>query len=505
MRHGFARSPVSIQALVSIRILGRRTLAFVSRQSLAPMSSTNRYQASVDVRASRPDLFSYHGRPGCLGRMIPPWESVQIESTDDSLDVGSRVVLKARVLGVPVRWVAEHTERVDNERFVDIQVGAPCKSWTHTHIFHELSGTERTPPNLAGSRLVDQVDYQLPGGAIGELLGEGLIRRRLETMFAYRHRVLTDDLQLMADHPLPSARIAISGSTGLVGKALGQMARVLGHQTVSLVRGDRASENQIAAWSGDESARDFSGIDTVVHLAGKPIAKGRWNDAVKADIIRSRVEMTRSLCESIAKSSEPPRTLVCASATGIYGDRGDEELTESSAVGSGFLADVAEQWEAACAPAVDAGVRVVHARFGVILSPQGGALRSSLTPAKLCGGRLGSGSQWWSWIALDDAIGAIYHMIANQTIAGPVNVVAPNPVRNTDFASTLGNVIGRPALFPAPAFGLRLAMGEMADALLLASSKVLPQQLCSSGYRFRFAELEDALAYMLGKDRKVTE
>jgi hypothetical protein len=267
-------------------------------------------------------------------------------------------------------------------------------------------------------------------------------------------------------------------------------------------------DQAIAAWRDASEAEKLSEVDAVVHLAGKSIAEGRWDDRVKAEIRDSRVNLTRQLCESLAKLSKRPRVLVCASATGIYGDRGNEVLDERSAPGSGFLADVAQQWEEACRPAIDAGIRVVHARLGVVFSPRGGALQKMLTPAKFCGGALGSGNQWWSWIGIDDVLGAIYHCVANPSISGPVNFVSPQPLTNRVIARTLGTVLHRPAIFPAPAIALRTAMGEMADALLLASCRVVPRQLTESGYRFRFTDLEDLLRYSLGQsvvDNSVAE
>ena len=240
-------------------------------------------------------------------------------------------------------------------------------------------------------------------------------------------------------------------------------------------------------------------------MAGKSIADGRWTDAVKREIRDSRVVKTRQLCDRLATLDRPPKTLVCASAIGLYGDRGDEVLDESSPPGNDFLADVAVEWEQACRPAVDAGIRVVHARLGIVLSPDGGALQKTLLPAKLGGGKLGSGRQWWSWVALDDVVGSIYHAIANDSVHGPMNVVAPEPVRNADFAAVLGRVLRRPAILPAPAAALRLALGEMADALLLSSTRVTPNVLKETNYRFRFSELSSALRYCLGRDRKPSE
>ncbi len=288
-------------------------------------------------------------------------------------------------------------------------------------------------------------------------------------------------------------RIAISGSSGLVGSELKSELSSVGHEAISLVRSPTNDPNSIAPWTSEDEAQKLSRCDAVVHLAGKPIAEQRWTDTIKSQIRDSRVGPTRQLCESIAALADPPPLLICASAVGIYGDRGDEVLQESSPPGSDFLVDVAQQWEAACQPARDAGIRVVNARFGIVLDPQAGALNKMLLPAKLFGGALGNGRQWWSWIALEDAVGALVQTISDESISGAVNFVSPEPIRNRDFAKTMGRVLGRPAIFPAPAFALRLAMGEMADALLLSSTRVKPTKLIEAGYPYQFTELEQYL------------
>jgi uncharacterized protein (TIGR01777 family) len=240
--------------------------------------------------------------------------------------------------------------------------------------------------------------------------------------------------------------------------------------------------------------------DAVVHLAGENIAGARWTQRQKALIRDSRVKGTRALSDLIGRRSPPPKVLVCASAVGYYGDRGDESLTEESASGSGFLPDVCREWEAACQPAAEKGIRVVNLRIGVVLSPAGGALARMLTPFKLgAGGVIGGGRQYMSWIALDDVVSAIHFALTHEILRGPVNGVAPNPVTNRSFTQTLGRALSRPILFPMPAFAARLALGEMADALLLAGARVLPARLLESGFVFRYPDLEGALRHLLGK------
>lgn len=295
--------------------------------------------------------------------------------------------------------------------------------------------------------------------------------------------------------------IAVTGSSGLVGAALVSFLTAGGHRVIRLVRKPPSGDD--VQWDPAEGVKDLSrleGVDAVIHLAGENIAAGRWTPQRKGEIRRSRVEGTRELCESLTRLSSRPEALVSASAVGFYGDRGDEILTEDSAPGRDFLARICQEWEAAAEPASRAGIRVVHLRFGMILSPAGGALRKMLLPFKLgVGGRIGSGRQFVGWIAIDDAVVAIHHAVCTESLHGPVNAVSPAPATNAEFARILARVLSRPAIFPTPAFAIRLAFGEMADALLLTSQRVVPRRLQASGYRFRYPELEGALRHLLGR------
>ncbi|MFA5027933.1 MAG: TIGR01777 family oxidoreductase [Candidatus Methylomirabilota bacterium] len=294
--------------------------------------------------------------------------------------------------------------------------------------------------------------------------------------------------------------MAVSGSRGLVGSVLIPRLAAEGHEVIRLVRGASAGPTELG-WSphaGFAERCRAEGLDAVVHLAGENIASGRWTAARKAEIRQSRVEGTRRVAEGLAGLATPPRVLVCASAVGYYGDRGAEILTEQSPPGEGFLAEVCQAWEAAADPARQAGIRVVHLRFGAILTPAGGALARMLLPFRLgLGGPIGSGEQYLSWIGIDDAVGALLHALVAESLAGAVNAVAPTPLPNREFARLLGNALSRPAILPLPAFAVRLLLGEMADPLLLASSRVVPAQLLASGYRFRHPDLEGALRYLL--------
>ena len=296
-------------------------------------------------------------------------------------------------------------------------------------------------------------------------------------------------------------KILVSGSHGLVGSSLLPALSAKGHQTVRLVRGLSAAVDSEIAWDPEGGRVDpgqLSGFDAVVHLAGEGIASKRWSPEQKRRIRDSRTQGTRLLAEALAGLPAPPRTLVTASAIGYYGDRAGELLTEESPPGAGFLPEVCKAWEEAAESAARKGIRVVALRFGVILSPAGGALAKMLPPFKAgVGGKLGSGRQFMSWISLDDAVGAILHVLDTPALRGPVNAVGPTPVTNAQFTKTLGSVLKRPTVLPMPAFAVRLMFGEMGDALLLSSTRAQPKRLFASNYPFRHPELGPALKDLL--------
>jgi hypothetical protein len=298
-------------------------------------------------------------------------------------------------------------------------------------------------------------------------------------------------------------KILVTGSTGLVGSALLPFLKSKGHEVFRLVRSQVKTGPAEIYWNPEQGIDDttrLEGMDAVIHLAGENIAEGRWTQEKKARIRESRVKGTRVLSETLARLAAPPRALLSASATGYYGDRGDEILREESAPGSDFLAEVCRDWEAAAEAAARRGIRVVYLRFGVIFTPKGGALSKILAPFQFgVGGRLGSGRQYMSWITLDDVIGVIDHALNVETLSGPVNVVAPNPVTNYEFTKTLGRVLSRPTIFPVPSFAVRLAFGEMGDAVLLSSARAEPARLKESAYVFQHPELESALRQILKK------
>ncbi|MCS6851870.1 MAG: TIGR01777 family oxidoreductase [Gemmataceae bacterium] len=444
--------------------------------------------------ASAEEVFEWHCRSGALERLLPPWEPLEVLERDGGVTDGGRVVLAVRAFGWWHRWVAEHYDYQPGRQFCDRQTEGPFRHWRHCHrVFPE-------GPNQ--SYLEEELEYTLPLGRVGQLLGGPLVRRKLERMFRYRHAITASDLALHREYAEGRRmRIAVTGSSGLVGSALVPFLTTGGHQVTRIVRS--AEAGGAVFWDpvrGELDAEGLEGHDAVIHLAGENIAARRWSPEQKDRIRDSRVKGTRLLCETLARLRRPPRVVVSASAIGYYGDRGDDVLDEGSPRGTGFLPEVCHAWEAATEAAANAGIRVVHLRLGIVLSPRGGALAKMLTPFRLgVGGRIGTGRQWMSWIALDDVIGSVYHALATDSLSGPVNAVAPHPVTNQEFAKTLGRLLLRPTIFPLPAFMARLAFGEMADELLLASTRVVPVALQTSGYRFLYGELEGALRHLLGK------
>src|ERR1700691_3487088 len=294
-----------------------------------------------------------------------------------------------------------------------------------------------------------------------------------------------------------NSRILVSGVSGPIGTALLPSLRTSGCSVVRLTRGP-TNDDQIS-WdpSVPVAPETVSGFDAVIHLAGESIF-GRWTAGKKSKIRDSRVVGTFSLSSALAQAADKPQVFVCGSAIGYYGNRGDELLREESAPGVGFLAEVCQEWEEATTPAVQADIRTAHLRTGIVLSPKGGAMGAMLLPFKLClGGRTGDGRQWMSWIDVQDMVGGIHHILKNDLLQGAVNMVAPKPVRNAEFAKTLAGVLSRPAIFPLPAFAVKTVFGEMGEDLLLGSQKVEPGKLISSGYPFRYRELRASLEGLL--------
>jgi uncharacterized protein (TIGR01777 family) len=440
------------------------------------------YSSVVD--ASLGDVFSWHTRPGAIARLTPPWLPIRVLREASSLRDGQAV------LGLPggLRWTAVHQpDAYDPPHAFADELDSPLP-WRHLHQF-----------SAAGDRstlVTDVVETPLPA-------------RALRSMLVYRHRQLAADLAALARSAQISPAggsqprtIAVTGAGGLIGTALTALLTTSGHQVIRLVRRlpRHAGERY---WRPEDPAPELlDGADALIHLAGASIG-GRFTPARKAEIRDSRILPTRRLAELASRAPEPLKAFVTASAVGIYGpDRGDEVLTEDSPRGEGFLADVVADWEDAVRPAATAGIRTVQVRTGIVQTPRGGMLRllSPLFEAGL-GGRLGSGKQWLAWIGLDDLLDVYRRAVLDAGLSGPVNAVAPEPVRNEDYTRALASVLRRPALLPVPGFGPRLLLGaEGAREIAQASQYVRPERLIGAGHEFRQPELEGALRHLFGRE-----
>ncbi len=441
------------------------------------------YSSVVDAQLG--EVFAWHARPGAITRLMPPWSPVRVEQEAGSLRDGQAVL---RLPG-GLRWVAAHQpgEYDPPHEFADALTSFPLAAvvpWRHTHRF-ALAGQRAT-------RVTDEVETPVPA-------------RVLRPMFAYRHRQLADDLAAQARARELSAEpltIAVTGASGLIGTALAALLSTSGHRVVRLVRHlpRHAGERY---WRPDDPGPELlSGVDALIHLAGASIG-GRFTADRKQQIRDSRIIPTRRLAELAAASAPGLRAFVSASAIGIYGpDRGDEVLTETSTRGDGFLADVVADWEDATTAAARAGLRTVQVRTGLVQTPRGGVLRL-LYPlfAAGLGGPLGTGQQWMAWIGLDDLLDIYLRALLDPALSGPVNAVAPAPVRNAGYTTVLAGLLHRPALLPVPAFGPRLLLGgDGARELAEAGQHVRPQRLLDAGHYFRYPELDPALRHMLGRE-----
>lgn len=438
---------------------------------------------------------AWHANPGAFERLTPPWADIRVADERGTNAPGDWKRLRLGKGPVGFDWTLVHQASAYHAGFIDVQQSGPFRSWRHEHRF--------TPAGDGQSVLEDRITYELPRAVPAKALADRFVQRQLDQTFRFRHRRTQGDLARHAEAGIARPlRIAVTGSTGMVGRQLVPFLRTGGHEVLRLVRHPVRAADEIH-WdpaTGQIDAAVLEGIDAVIHLAGVSIAGRRWTAARKEAIRESRVQGTRLLAETLAGLAKPPKVLVSASATGYYGDRGEAVLTESAERGSGYLADVCADWEDAATPAVEAGIRVVHPRFGIVLGGGGGMLAQLAPVFRLgLGTPLGSGQQWMSWIALDDLLGIVLHAVGDDQVAGPLNVVAPEAVTNAEFTETLAGVLNRPVLFRAPAAALRLVAGELADALLLASQRVRPAKLEEQGFRFEFPTLEEALRHELGR------
>ncbi|MFN0205075.1 MAG: TIGR01777 family oxidoreductase [Planctomycetota bacterium] len=453
-----------------------------------------RLQSRVDAPAKV--VFDWHLRPGALERLMPGFQPLEVLERHGNVETNGRVITKMRIGPFAMKWISQHKDFNRAQlSFVDETKGGPFQ-WEHYHSV--------LPDNSGACVLSDHLRYQLPFG-LGPIINFKM-RADLDRAFRYRHQILKSDVRRHCEYPNESLRIGITGANGLVGSSLAAFLTTGGHTVIPITRPGRQKYNYLSErieWdpkAGKIESTKLEGFDAIIHLAGENIASRRWSTKQKEEIRRSRVEGTRFLTSEIIKLKNPPRVFVSASAIGIYANRGDEILTETSAPGLDFLSKVCQEWEAAAQPARDRGVRTVNLRFGVILAARDGALKKMLIPFLLgAGGRVGSGDQWMSWISLYDAVAAIHYAIMNDQISGAANAVAPGAVTNSEFTKTLGRVLRRPTIAPLPAPIVSLAFGELGETLLLGSQRVIPEVLQNARFRFEYPNLEDALRFELGR------
>lgn len=456
------------------------------------------YRTVIDAPAD--EVFAWHLRPGALERLAPGFEKMRVVEKQGGIVDNGKTTIEVKIGPFWRRWVAQHADFNKNARsFRDFQVSGPFRKWDHTHTV--------IPTNSQACVLEDRIDFEFgPFPLAGQLARKLIFEGKLQKLFRYRHALTAADVARHREIGAAPAKIAVTGATGLVGSTLAAFLSTGGHTVLPMTRPGRpgvAFLKDTIDWdpaSGTVNLQKLEGLDAVVHLAGENIASRRWSAKQKEIIRKSRVESTRLLAESICKLQKPPRVLVCASAIGFYGNHADEILTEESPAGFDFLAGVCKEWEAAAAPAAERGVRIVNLRFGVILSAKGGALTKMLPPFLFgFGGRVGTGDQWMSWVALQDVIAAIHFALFKDSMRGPVNTVSPLAERNDQFTKTLGRVIRRPTVAPLPETIVQLAFGELGETLLLGGQHVVPKALQNAGFRFEYPDLESALRFELGR------
>ena len=458
-------------------------------------SQRNTFTKTTRIPCPSDELAMWHLRPGALIRLTPGFEPVKILFQEGRIDEAeTKRVLETKIGPLRQKWTVIHSDYIHLRQFKDTQIEGPFREFVHTHRF--------LPDNEQFSLLQDQIEYRLPLSPISDWMIGKYIRNRIEKGFNYRHKITIADLETHHRYPSTPLKIAMTGATGLIGTQLSAFLTTGGHTVYRIVR-RHPGPNDIL-WDPDKekiNPAELEGMDVVIHLAGESIGNGRWNEAKKKKIGSSRIIGTTFLANTLAQLNKKPRVFISASAIGFYGNRANEILTETQTeTATGFLPEVCREWEAAAWPAVEAGIRVVHPRTGIVLTPAGGALKSMLLPYRLgLGGLMGSGRQYMSWITLDDLIYGIYHLIQTDTLSGPVNMTSPHPVQQKEFNRVLGKVLSRPAFIPVPGWVLKLILGEMAEVLLLSSARVLPGKLESSGFQFRYPDLESGLRHILGK------
>ncbi len=441
-------------------------------------------------------VFDWHMRPGALERLMPPWEDARIVSRTGRIEDGGRVHVRIRRGPLKVDWKLRHTSFERGRLFREEQESGPLGSWVHTHEFERRDG---------GSTVIrDHVAWEPPsplGFATGSF-ARPVVERELERLFRFRRQRLVHDLGRHAGYVGAPLTVAVTGASGFVGSALCRFLSTGGHTVLPVVRRKPDRAKGEVFWDpmeGRIEGERLEGVDAVVHLAGESLLGRRWTSPKKRAIWKSRVTGTRVLVGALNRLRKPPSVLISSSAIGVYGDRGNERITEASKLGKGFLPELCQQWEAEACKARRSGIRVVLLRTGLVLSPAGGALGTMLLPFKLgIGGRLGTGRQFVSWIDHDDLVALVFHAMTTPSVRGPLNATAPHPVPNATFTTILGRVLKRPTLVPVPSLAVKAVFGEMGKKLLLEGARVFPEAARRKGFRFFYQGIEESLAFQLG-------
>ncbi|MBU2510869.1 TIGR01777 family oxidoreductase [bacterium] len=465
------------------------------RKGLQKKPTVGRFTKKSIFNSPVDSVFSWHERDGAIERLSPPWDPLKVIFKSGGIKPEAVVILGMKEGLFKYKWHAIHTDYEKNRLFRDKQTRGPLSSWVHTHRFEALKGGRCS--------LEDTIEYKPYFSIFSKYILDSFIRKKLNRIFAYRHKTTAADLELHQKFAyLPRKKVLISGASGLLGQKLIPFLKTGGHSVLTLVRTPPKTEDEIF-WDpsrGILKAADLVGVNAVINLSGENVGEGRWSKAKKRRIVESRVSSTRLLSETVSALTPKPDVFISASATGYYGDCQAETVTEDSGPGSGFLSSVCRQWENAAQPALDSGIRTVFMRIGVVITPEGGALGKLLLPYRFgLGGRVGSGKQYLSWIGIDDTLASFYWALMNGSISGPVNVVSPNPVSYLEFSGTLASVLSRPAFVPLPTSLVKLIFGEMGVEGLLFSTKAIPARLMDTGFYFRHSNLEEVLKHVLGK------
>jgi uncharacterized protein len=457
------------------------------------MSTTENFVKRTRVEAPAELVMAWHARPGALERILPPWEKLRIVEWNRDLRDGARAVFTVNIGGLPRTWVADHFGYIEGRQFCDVQPKGPFAYWRYVH--------KADPDGPNACYYEDNIEYRLPFGTAGSMLGGRYVRERLERIYAYRHATVKHDSQLHAQFSRQPLRILVTGSSGMLGSRLVHFLSAGGHSVGILTRGTAPTYATVVSWNPQQGLlprEQLEGFDAIVHLDGNRELRfaglGR-----RKQLESERTLSTQLLYETLARLQRPPRVLICGSSTAFYGDRGETEITETDRPGKGFLAELAQTREELAEPLSAHGIRVAQLRFGTILTSAGGMLRRRLLARRLgLSYVLGDGPQGRSWVSLDDAMGAILHVIGTNDSSGPVNVTAPSPSSEREFGSSLGNTLGWSLPLQFPAALLRGLMGDGVEETLLASARVQPAKLLATDYEFRHPDLDAALRHLLG-------